>query len=112
VVERRRYHRPQTPDEGLAARRNLGGGRARGDRGHRDEAGKVVSQQSTILDDMRDLMAEQQSALTNARVERDEERSASQRCRDELKRLKRVMVDMLSGRVGDPEQEDEPRDDD
>jgi len=79
---------------------------------NRDEAGKVVSQQSTILDDMRDLMAEQQSALTNARVERDEERSASQRCRDELKRLKRVMVDMLSGRVGDPEQEDEPRDDD
>jgi septal ring factor EnvC (AmiA/AmiB activator) len=55
---------------------------------NRDEAGKIVIQQTSVLTDMRGLNDELQEALNRTRTERDELLSEVRGCREEIARLR------------------------
>jgi chromosome segregation ATPase len=54
---------------------------------NREEAGKIVVQQTAVLTDMRGLNDELQEALTRTRTERDELRGEVRKCREEIAEL-------------------------
>ena len=69
----------------------------------RDEAGKIVAQQTAVLGDMRDLNDELQDALARTRDERDQFagevrllRETVQRLEDEVRKL-RIALDARGG---------------
>jgi len=55
---------------------------------NRDEAGRIVEQQTSVLTDMRGLNDELQEALSRTRTERDELRDEVRKCRDEIMGLR------------------------
>ncbi len=54
---------------------------------NRDEAGKIVGQQASVLSDMRGLIDELQEALVRTRTERDELLGEVRGCREEIAML-------------------------